>query len=57
MKMLTWSKFHIGDKHPVMGSALHVLLPSTAAKGSDITVKIYYETTDGCTALQWLEKE
>jgi leukotriene-A4 hydrolase len=40
-----------------MGSALHIPLPSDLKSGTSIKVKITYETTRDCTALQWLEKE
>ncbi|KAI0809140.1 peptidase family M1-domain-containing protein [Irpex lacteus] len=48
------------QSHPVMGSALHIPLsgiPTPPKKGSHIKVKVFYKTTEGCTALQWLEKE
>lgn len=51
------SKFVLGAKHQVMGSALHVpLLPGTRA-GSTVKVTIFYKTTKDSTALQWLAKE
>ena len=40
-----------------MGSSLRIALPSSAKKGSEIKVKIYYKTDKDCVALQWLEKE
>lgn len=40
-----------------MGSALHIPLPTALAVGSKVKVTIRYKTTDGCTAIQWLEKE
>lgn len=40
-----------------MGSALHVPLPSGLQSEAKISVKIEYETTKDCTALQWLDKE
>jgi leukotriene-A4 hydrolase len=51
------SKFVLGAKHEVMGSALNIpLLPGTKA-GSTAKVTIYYKTTKDSTALQWLAKE
>lgn len=51
------SKFILGAKHKVMGSALHIpLLPETKA-GSTAKVTIFYKTTKDSTALQWLAKE
>ena len=40
-----------------MGSALHVYLPESSTKGSEISVAITYATTKSSTALQWLAKE
>ncbi len=40
-----------------MGSALHVPLPKGLKAGSKVQVTTSYATTDGCIALQWLEKE
>ena len=40
-----------------MGSALHIPLPEGLEAGSVISVTIKYSTTDGCMALQWLQKE
>ena len=50
-------QYDIGPKHAVMGSALHIPLPNTPAVGSKLKVTINYKTTEGCTALQWLDKE
>lgn len=50
-------QYALGPKHEVMGSALHIPLPSAPAVGSKVKVTIRYKTTDGCTAIQWLEKE
>jgi leukotriene-A4 hydrolase len=50
------SKFVLGAKHKVMGSALRVpLIPGT--KGFTAKVTIFYKTTKDSTALQWLAKE
>ncbi|CAK5268784.1 unnamed protein product [Mycena citricolor] len=50
-------KHTLGAKHPVMGSALHIPLPSNLEAGQSISVGIRYKTTKDCVALQWLEKE
>lgn len=49
--------FDVKSKHEVMGSALHIDLPSKVAPGQYVDVKIIYQTTKDCTALQWLDKE
>ncbi|KAF9073998.1 peptidase family M1-domain-containing protein [Rhodocollybia butyracea] len=49
--------YEVKAKHPIMGSALHIPLPSGLKSGSSIKVLINYQTTKDCTALQWLEKE
>jgi hypothetical protein len=49
--------FELKAKHEVMGSALHIALPSKLRKESSVNVKILYKTSKNCTALQWLEKE
>ncbi|KII94452.1 hypothetical protein PLICRDRAFT_102250 [Plicaturopsis crispa FD-325 SS-3] len=51
------ASFELKDKHPVMGSALHIPLPSGLKAGSSVSVKVLYSTTKDSTALQWLEKE
>ncbi|KAI0089923.1 peptidase family M1-domain-containing protein [Irpex rosettiformis] len=51
------ASFSSKPSHPVMGSALHISLSAPPQKGSVIKVKILYTTTEGCTALQWLDKE
>ncbi|KAF7797770.1 hypothetical protein EIP86_008971 [Pleurotus ostreatoroseus] len=50
-------KHVLGPKHEVMGSALHVTLSNAPTVGSKFKATIRYKTTDGCTALQWLDKE
>jgi leukotriene-A4 hydrolase len=50
-------QYDVKPKHPVMGSALHIPLPKPLSVGSSVTIKIDYETTEGCIALQWLDKE
>ncbi|KAI0063061.1 zincin [Artomyces pyxidatus] len=49
--------FTLGQKHEVMGSALHIPLPSGVKAGSNISVVVFYKTTKDSTALQWLDKE
>ena len=49
--------FELKAKHPVMGSALHIPLPSDLKEGAPVTVQVFYKTTAECTALQWLNKE
>ncbi|KAF8885226.1 leukotriene-A4 hydrolase [Gymnopilus junonius] len=49
-------QYDVKPKHPVMGAALHVTLPSGLKLGRSVTVKIDYKTTEECTALQWLDK-
>ncbi|KZP30333.1 hypothetical protein FIBSPDRAFT_850643 [Athelia psychrophila] len=51
------AKHQLYPKHEVMGSALHIALPSALESGSTVTVKVTYKTTAASTALQWLEKE
>ncbi|KAF8060869.1 peptidase family M1-domain-containing protein [Lyophyllum atratum] len=48
--------FDLKAKHEVMGSALHIGLPSGLKSGQYIDVKVEYKTTKACTALQWLDK-
>jgi leukotriene-A4 hydrolase len=59
--------------HPIFGTALHLALPSTLQEAaaenthtkdgstseskSTFTARIYYETTDETSAIQWLTKE
>ncbi|CAE7143150.1 unnamed protein product, partial [Rhizoctonia solani] len=50
-------KYDLKQRHPVMGSALVVSLPSTPHKGGQIALKINYNTTTQCTAVGWLDKE
>ncbi|KIP01983.1 hypothetical protein PHLGIDRAFT_112533 [Phlebiopsis gigantea 11061_1 CR5-6] len=51
------ARFDVGSKHEVMGSALQIDLPAPAKTGTTLIVTVYYKTTEGCTALQWLDKE
>ncbi|THV01236.1 hypothetical protein K435DRAFT_963588 [Dendrothele bispora CBS 962.96] len=49
--------YNVKEKHPVMGSALHISLPSGLRSGSSIKVTVEYKTTKDCVALQWLDKQ
>ncbi|KAF9448831.1 hypothetical protein P691DRAFT_775108 [Macrolepiota fuliginosa MF-IS2] len=49
--------FDLKAKHKVMGSALHIPLPSGLVKGVKVQAQIRYETSPNSTALQWLDKE
>ncbi|KAJ3751229.1 peptidase family M1-domain-containing protein [Lentinula detonsa] len=51
------ASYEVKPKHPIMGSALHINLPSGLKSGSLIKATIKYQTTKECTALQWLAKE
>ncbi|KAH7334057.1 leukotriene-A4 hydrolase [Rhizoctonia solani] len=50
-------KYDLKQRHPVMGSALVVLLPSSVQKGDQTVLRISYKTTTQCTAVGWLDKE
>ncbi|KAL6866204.1 Leucyl aminopeptidase yscIV [Amphichorda felina] len=48
------SKWELKDHTEPLGAPLHVSVPEGAAKGDTIHLAIDLETTDKCTALQWL---
>lgn len=48
------SKWELKDHVEPLGAPLHVSVPDGAAKGDVIKLKIDLETTEKCTALQWL---
>ncbi|KAH7920495.1 hypothetical protein BV22DRAFT_1114838 [Leucogyrophana mollusca] len=50
-------QFSLGSTHVVMGSALHIPLPTPLNSGSKVSVKVAYSTSKNATALQWLQKE
>ncbi|OJA13479.1 hypothetical protein AZE42_04405 [Rhizopogon vesiculosus] len=51
------AQYTLGEKHEVMGSALHITLPAGLQAGSSVKVTIEYHTTEpGCKALQWIDK-
>ncbi|CAE6490640.1 unnamed protein product [Rhizoctonia solani] len=51
------AKYDLKQRHPVMGSALVISLPSALQKGDQIVLRISYSTTSQCTAIGWLDKE
>ncbi|KAJ3129065.1 hypothetical protein HK098_002657 [Nowakowskiella sp. JEL0407] len=48
-------EFKLRDRNELFGSALEIYFP-TKPKGSVFGITIEYETTEGGTAVQWLEK-
>ncbi len=52
-----FQQFKLDEKHPVMGSALHIPLETAVSAGSTVKVYIVYQTSKDSIALQWLEKE
>lgn len=49
---------HVLDKrHPVLGQALHVSLPTALKRDGQAVIKIEYATTAECTAIGWLEAD
>ncbi|KEP52053.1 leukotriene-A4 hydrolase [Rhizoctonia solani 123E] len=50
-------KYDLQERHPVMGSALVIPLPSALQKGDQVVLQINYSTTTQCTAIGWLDKE
>jgi leukotriene-A4 hydrolase len=48
------SKWELKDHSEPLGAPLHVSVPNGAANGEVIDLAIDLETTDKCTALQWL---
>ncbi|KAI0271734.1 hypothetical protein BC834DRAFT_950104 [Gloeopeniophorella convolvens] len=50
-------EFTLDPKHKVMGSALHIPFSVAPEVGSSVKVTVFYKTTKGSTALQWLAKE
>lgn len=50
----TQSQWELKPHSDPFGAPLHVSVPEGAAKGDVIDLKIQLETTDKCTALQWL---
>ncbi|KAH9487215.1 Leukotriene A-4 hydrolase [Psilocybe cubensis] len=51
------AQYTLDPKDPVTGSALHVVLPGGLQEEAKVTIKVYYRTTQDCTALQWLDKD
>lgn len=48
-------KFAIDARHEAFGCALRITLPTHLKTGSAVAIRVDYETTEKCTALQWLE--
>ncbi|THH04799.1 hypothetical protein EW145_g5260 [Phellinidium pouzarii] len=48
--------FKLSDKHPVMGSALHVPFSKPISQGEKVEVKVFYKTSSEAIALQFLDK-
>jgi leukotriene-A4 hydrolase len=48
------TQWEFKDQVHALGAPLHISVPNGAAKGDVINVKIDVETTEKCTALQWL---
>lgn len=57
VRLLPFLKFKLSEKHPVMGSALHITFSDPLSKGTKIEVKISYKTSSDAVALQFLDKE
>ena len=51
------SEFELGVTHPVMGTALTIILQGDAKTASSLAVTINYRTSPDSTALQWLPPE
>ncbi|EJD04497.1 uncharacterized protein FOMMEDRAFT_107254 [Fomitiporia mediterranea MF3/22] len=49
--------FKLDERHPVMGSALHIPFSEPLHKGENVEVKITYKTATDAVALQFLDKE
>jgi leukotriene-A4 hydrolase len=47
-------KWELRDFEEPLGAPLHISVPEGAAKGEAIDLTIHLETTEKCTALQWL---
>jgi leukotriene-A4 hydrolase len=50
-------KYTLADRKEPYGSALTIHFPKQLTKGETADVSIEYETTDACTAVQWLNPE
>jgi len=49
-------QFEVQSPEGAFGSTLCITLPSTCArKGAEVKVKVQYETSPSCTAVQWLK--
>ncbi|CEL62166.1 leukotriene-A4 hydrolase [Rhizoctonia solani AG-1 IB] len=50
-------EYDLKQRHPVMGNALAISLPSPLQKGDQLVLRVNYSTTTQCTAVGWLDKE
>ncbi|KAJ7591549.1 peptidase family M1-domain-containing protein [Mycena floridula] len=50
------TSYELKENHPVMGSAIHIPLPTGLKGGTEVSVTVHYKTTKECNALQWLDK-
>ncbi len=47
-------EYSFGTKDDQFGTPLTIEFGKTMDHGAQVKVQIFYETTDGCTAIQWL---
>ncbi|KAI8386909.1 peptidase family M1-domain-containing protein [Blakeslea trispora] len=50
-------KFHVAERYASLGSALTIDIPTIEQKNTPLQLKIDYETTEKCTAIQFLKPE
>ncbi|KAI8073423.1 peptidase family M1-domain-containing protein [Gilbertella persicaria] len=50
-------KFDVAGRYASLGSALNIDVPKIEKKGTKLQLKINYETTNKCTAIQFLKPE
>ncbi|GAN09171.1 leukotriene A4 hydrolase/aminopeptidase [Mucor ambiguus] len=50
-------KFNVAERYASLGSALTIDLPAVEKAGTNFQLKIDYETTEKCTAVQFLKPE
>ncbi|MBE3046468.1 hypothetical protein IMZ48_28850 [Candidatus Bathyarchaeota archaeon] len=48
------AQWELRDRHPALGTPLHIAVPEGAAEGDVLRLSIELQTTAECTALQWL---
>ena len=51
------TKWELGERHHVLGSALHIPLAKQHKQGDEIELRVDYSTTSKCTTLGWLTAE